>query len=56
VDSESVTNSIACALTYDFTQENALRLDYRHISDIHRHDDDGEYRADHAMLSFVHRF
>jgi tetratricopeptide (TPR) repeat protein len=57
VDTDGVANSIACALTYRITKEASLRLDYRHITDVYRHDEDeGDYSAEHFMLSFFHRF
>jgi predicted Zn-dependent protease len=56
VTSKSVTNSVACAVTFDFTKDSALRLDYRRIADIHRDGDDGEFSAEHFLISFSHRF
>jgi tetratricopeptide (TPR) repeat protein len=56
VTSKSVTNSVVGAVTFDFTRDDALRLDYRRIADIHRDGNDGEFSAEHILLSFSHRF
>jgi hypothetical protein len=56
VTNESVANSIALAATYAFTKESSLRLDFRHIADVYRDTDDGDYSAEHFLLSFFHRF
>jgi tetratricopeptide (TPR) repeat protein len=56
VSSSSVANSIALAVTYAFTKEDSLRLDFRHVADVYRDTDDGDYSAEHFLLSFFHRF
>ena len=56
VNSESVTNSVMCAVTLEVTRRDTLRLDLRHITDVYRDGDDGDYGAAHALLSWSHRF
>jgi hypothetical protein len=37
-------------------EESSLRLDFRHIADVYRDTDDGDYSAEHFLVSFFHRF